>query len=249
MNKIDKIIINTLGILLLLAWTNYFIDSFVEALFVAFLLYILFKTVIVHSTNRFKNKKTISFMEMSKRFAIMGGEKTAEHFAKTLPIAYNPQLDNTFVIYEKKEKKILLAPLFKFSNISMDDIAKVWRYAEEKDFSTIQVIGANYQRSVLLFSYSLSDKFIFYPARQVQKYLATRNALPTKNYHRPKNVIKIDFRQQLSQIFIRKRAKLFLFSGLALAILSFFTPLRAYYLVMSTISIGMSIACLVADRS
>ena len=83
MNKIDKIIINTLGILLLLAWTNYFIDSFVEALFVAFLLYILFKTVIVHSTNRFKNKKTISFMEMSKRFAIMGGEKTAEHFAKT----------------------------------------------------------------------------------------------------------------------------------------------------------------------
>ena len=57
MNKIDKIIINTLGILLLLAWTNYFIDSFVEALFVAFLLYILFKTVIVHSTNRFKNKR------------------------------------------------------------------------------------------------------------------------------------------------------------------------------------------------
>ncbi len=248
MKKIDKIVINSIGFGLTLVWTNYFIKSFVEALFVAFLIYIVLRTVTLHLTNRFANKKNISVSEMSLSFAIMGVNAVCQHIASTLPECYNPSIENNCIILQKNEEKLLVSPNFKMSALSADDVAKVWRFGKEKDISKIYILARFHQRSVILFANSLEGEIFFPSAKNLHKYLVAHNALPKKNFHYKKAKSSISFRDALSALFIRKRAKMFFFSGITLVLFAFFSPLTIYYLVMASVSLVMGVACFVVNN-
>ncbi|MDD4316141.1 MAG: hypothetical protein PHC84_03145 [Clostridia bacterium] len=243
MNKFDIYVINITVFVLLLVWTNYFIKSFAEAVFVTLLIFITLRTVFVHLKNRYSDKKNISVAEMSQSFAIMGAEDVCKHLAATLPESYNAVIENNCIIFCKDGKRLLVSPNFKMSALSADEVAKIWRFAKEKAIETVYILARIHQRSVILFANSLEGGFIFPTAKKLHKYLVTHNAMPQKNFHLKKNKASISFRDALSNLFVRKRAKLFLFSGTTLALLAFFSPLTVYYLIMSSVSFGMGIAC------
>lgn len=248
MNRFDIIAINTIGIALVLLWVSYFINNFIEALFVSFLVFVVIKTLTLHFLNRFRIKKNISVWELSQTLSIMGIEKVCELLLSTVPTVFNPTIDNNCILFERHNKKVLVYPNFKFAAVSGDELVKIWRFAKEKEVDTILSLARLHQRSVILLAQSLDLEFKFPSAKKLHKFLINHNAMPIKNFNHKKTKTKINIRESLSNIFIKKRAKLFLFSGLSLALFSIFTPLTIYYLVMATISLGMSVACIVVNN-
>ncbi len=248
MKKFDIIVMNIIGFGLILVWTNYFIKNFAEALFVALLIFITVRTIVVHLINRFVDKKNITIAEMSQSFAIMGVENVCNNILSTLPQCYDAIIENNCIILQKNGKMILVSPNFKMSALSADEVAKVWRFAQEKSISKVYILARVHQRSVILFANSLEGEFIFPSAKKVHKYLIAHNALPKKNFYQKKSKTKISMKDALSGLFVRKRAKLFLFSGITLALFAFFSPLTVYYLVMASVSIVMGIACFVVNN-
>lgn len=248
MNRFDILVINTIGIALVLLWMSYFVNSFVEALFISILIFIVLRTLALHILNRFHIKKNISVWEMSQTLAIMGVEKVCDLLFATVPTIYNPTIDNNCLIFERNNKKILVYPNFKFSNVTGDELVKIWRYAKSKDIDIIWSLARLHQRSVILLAQSLDMEFLFPSAKKLHKFLVSQNAMPEKNFDHKKTKTKINIRESLSNVFIKKRAKLFLFSGLSLALFSIFTPLTIYYLIMATIALALSVTCIVVNN-
>ena len=248
MNKLDKIVLNTSAFAIILLWINYIVDELASAVFVSFLIFLLLRVLFIHLINRYRDKKNITVWEMSQSFAIMGAESVCAHLIKVIPEIYRPYIENNCILYEKNGAKTLIAPLFKFGNVSNDEIAKIWRYAQTKEIDKIYLLARAHQRSGVQLANCLKGDIEFVQPRSLHKFLIKHNALPQKNFKYKKSKRKIDFKDALSNILIRKRAKYFLFSGIFLAVFSYFSPLIIYYLIMATISLSMSVACLVYDR-
>lgn len=248
MHRFDRILINIFGIIVVFIWVNHFIDGFVESVFISFLIFLAVRTIFIHILNRYRKLKNITVWEMSQSFAIMGVEEVCKHLIKVVPEDYKPSIDNNCIIFEKDNKKILVFPIFKTVAVSTEELLKTWRFARSKDINTIWVLARTQQRNVIVLANSLEGEFLFFQAKKIHRFLLNHNALPKINFVYKKKVNKINFFAALSDIFVKRRAKYFLLSGLILAAMSFFVPLTIYYLVMATILFGLSIACVVVDR-
>lgn len=248
MHRIDKILINIFGIVIVIIWVNYFIDGLVESLFISFLIFLAVRTIFIHILNRYRKLKNITVWEMSQIFAIMGAEEVCKHLINIVPNEFNPVIEQNCIIFTKDKNKILVLPLFKTVPVSTEEILKIWRFAKANEVNTIWVLARELYRKVIVLANSLEGEFIFFHAKKIHRFLLNHNALPKKNFAYKKVKNKISFSAALSDVFIKRRAKYFLFSGIVLAIMSFFAPFTVYYLVMATILFGLSITCLVLDR-
>ncbi len=248
MTKFDKIIIS-IGIFFI--YTLIFtaiVKSIVAALFIAMLLSIMTYQVSVHLHNRFHNKKIISLAEMEKLFAIMGNAQNA-YFIKATPSYFEPiSLDCGFYI-SLNCSPVAIFPNYKFSPCSLDDIAKFYRITKDSEISSVWVLSKQNARSTILFAKGLDVDFNFIPTKRVHKFLANQNFLPPSLPTKKVKLKKADYKEVFNNIITKKRAKYFLFSGFTLGILAFFTPIKAYYIVVSIICIILGILCLFAGKN
>ena len=119
---------------------------------------------------------------MSQSFAIMGAESVCAHLIKVIPEIYRPYIENNCILYEKNGAKTLIAPLFKFGNVSNDEIAKIWRYAQTKGIDKIYLLARAHQRSGVQLANCLKGDIEFVQPRSLHKFLIKHNALPQKNF-------------------------------------------------------------------
>ncbi|MBQ8177647.1 MAG: hypothetical protein IJ033_00485, partial [Clostridia bacterium] len=61
------------------------------------------------------------------------------------------------------------------------------------------------------------------------------NALPPKPNAPQKTKIKLSYRELIESVFNPKRTKYMLYISLMLALMSFITPLKSYYLIMASV--------------
>lgn len=243
MTKIDKIIINIVLFFLYSLIFTVLVKNIAAALLIALLISILTYQVSLHLHNRFHDKKTISLAEMEKLFAIMGGNQVA-YFIRATPSYFEPiSLEHGFYI-SLNCSAVAIFPSYKFSPCNLEDIAKYYRIAKENDITSIWILSKQNTRSTILFAKSLDIDFNFVSTKRVHKFLANQNFLPQSIPQKKAKLKKTDYKEILSSIIIRKRAKYFLFSGLTLGLLSFFTPIKAYYIAVSTICLILGILCL-----
>ncbi len=248
-HRLDRVLISILGFVIIFIWVNYFIDGFTVSIFISFLIFLGVRAIFLHIFNRYLRLKNITVWEMSQSFAIMGAEETCKHFMQLIPENYQPRIIDNYIIFEKNHSNILIYPIFKTVAVSTEEFLKMWRLSQKNNVKTIWMLARERYRNIITLSNSLDGNFFFFSAKKIHTFLVNHNALPEKNFSRKKTKDKVKFSfLALSEIFVKRRAKYFLFSGTILAILSFFVPLTLYYLIMSTIMFGMSIACFALDR-
>lgn len=248
-HKLDKIVINILGFIVIFIWVNYFIDGFTICLFITALIFIATRTIFIHIINRYYRLKNITVWEMCQSFAIMGAEEVCKHFTDLIPQSYNPTVIDNCIIFEKNDNRILIYPIFKTVAVNTEELLKVWRTAKKNNAQTLWILAKERYRNIISLSNCLDGNFVFFSAKKIHRFLINHNALPEKNFSLKKTKNRTAFSFiMLSELFIKRRAKYFIFSGLTLALLSFFVPLTLYYLVMSTIMFAMSIACFILDK-
>lgn len=247
MTKLDKAILNFVVFFIFSLIFTAIVKNIAGALFIALLLSILTNRVTIHLYNRFHDKKTISLSEMENLFAIMGGGQTA-FFIKATPSYFEPKVLDCGFYISLNCKSIAIFPNFKFSPCSLDDVAKFYRIAKDNNIEQAWVLSKLNARSTILFAKSLDINFTFVHTKKVHKFLTNQNALPPMLTQKKVKLKKADIKEIFSNIFLRKRAKYFLFSGISLGLLAFFTPIKAYYIVVSIICLLLCIGCLFREK-
>lgn len=249
MKKSDTIVINAVVYLIAVLISYVTVRNLAAAIFIGFLLWVTFNRVTIHILNRRKDKNKITVAQMEDRLALYGIGGQVEFFVKATPPCFTPvPFDCGFEATINCEK-VIIFPNYKFSPCSMEEIAKFYRLAKEKNSKRIWILSRLNPRSLVLFARTLDVEFEFKNSKTVRKFLYNRNMLMEKIPKKPVKRNKINWKELISGIFIKRRAKYFLFVGLSLAFLSIFSPLKIYYAVMSIFALGMGVACLFRENA
>ena len=247
MNKFDKISLNLLLYLISFVISYAASDNFVAALFIGFLLWVLFNRLFIHFFNRYADKKNITVSRMEDLFALKGLPYQNDFFFSLAPDYFNPRKGEGYFIVTVNCVETLVFANFKFSPCSMDDIAKFYRTAKELNIAKVLVLSRLNPRNVVLFANSLDVETEFVSSHKVRKFLIKQNRLP-EDLPKKEKKTPVDKREIIRSVFVRKRAKYFLISGITLAFLSLIGPMKIYYAVVSVICLAFALACLFREK-
>lgn len=185
------------------------------------------------SDNALKEAALKEFFRLSDRFLIF---RELEKAAKR---------KNIGVTYKKKNlyldgKRVFL--IFNYSGVDLDDLLKIAKTARK--FSPVNskdIIDSGNYESSLLFCDKLTEgaktfveKLSFltvYDMEQTFSFFDSSGYFPDITYKKEKK--KFSFKEFLKKFLKRKNSSKFLLAGITLAFLSFFTPLKAYYVTFS----------------
>lgn len=229
-------------------WLNYLGLSTPLNLATSFFVIVLSSGLLLHAKNRYQDKQTTTISEMQTIFAIWGAKKTICRLVSTLPQDYNVKIDGLNILIRSPIKRMYYIG-YKFNPPNADDIAKARQVALKYNYEKIYILSRRPKREVFLMMNSLDIDCQYIENRVVHKYLRLHNALPEKLDTKKRKMPKVKFAEIAGNVFVRSRAKYFAFSGLILALMSFFTPLTLYYLILSSISLAATIVCLLQGKA
>jgi len=247
MTKLDKIIIICAVFFIFFILFFAVTSNIAAGLFISALITILTYRVVLHLYNRYHDKKNISLIDMEKLFALMGSSQI-DYLVKASPEYFCPQLIEYGFVLTVNCKNIAIFPNYKFSSSSMDDISKFYRVAKDNNLNKIYVLSKLCDRNTILFAGSLDVDINFVPSKRVYKFLLRKNCLPKSIIKKRSKINKTDYKEMLFNIFTKKRAKYFFISGTTLGLLSFFTPIKIYYITMCIICILLGIGCIIREK-
>lgn len=240
MRKLDNIILTIIIFILNCIWLSYLFEKLEMIIFISLLLVILLKMLILHISNRYSDKKTISMEDTFTIFA-MDKLRTLIHINNLIPESYGSRIDDGYIVFSNK----LLLVNFSFSEIGFADISRAFNYANANNLEKVIVLTNKISRKTLLFCNRLPIPFVYYDRNKLFHKLKNANGLPKSIFIYEKAKKKIYLSQIFWEIFNKKRAKYFLFTSLVLIFTSLFTPLKLYYNILITISLLCSILCMV----
>ena len=266
----DRFILRVSGFLSLLFLSFCLVKNWGVAALIALLLSIGLDRGLALLSARKRALKKTSVKDLEELFALMGPRDQQEFFFRAIPSSYSPELSENSVTFFRNGEKVLLLPVYKFSPIGYDDVAKALREATTMSSEKILILGKKPSKEVLLFSKKFSIFIDFIPTKKVSQFLYRQNKLPKrifpisernekftfksffekikeKKMSEMLNTWKTSFLAILSEAFARRRVKYYLWTSLSLAVVSLFVPWKIYYVTFSAIALTMAIICLVRE--
>jgi len=207
----------------------------------------LMSIFIIINMKRKTSSKEISADEMPVYLALMDRTEQTELFYALVPSAYKVLISSPYFIYETQEKRVLVAVLYRFLNLTQEDIASAYRFATKENVTEIIMLTRARERKTITLTALIPIKFIFPSKYAVHKALKKHNALPKKLARPQRQKFTYDKSLILSTIFSKQKSRLYLFLSLTFALLSLLTPLKTYYLISTGIMLLASISCKVID--
>lgn len=218
------------------------------AIFIAIASYLILGFVWFLIGAKKKGKKEVSAEEVPTYLALMPREEQTELFYNLVPDSMKVSFKNPYFIYLREEKRVLVAVLYRFLNLTQEDIASAYREAVAENCTEIIMLTRARERKTLTLTALLPIKFVFPDKYTVYRALKKHNALPVRP-ERPKKVkIKPDKHLIIDNILSQKKCKFYILISLILVVMSFITPLKTYYLIMATIPLILSIIAIIRKR-
>lgn len=198
---------------------------------------IAFSFAIVVSAYYFskRNQKPYTYDRLETEFCIRGGAYVIELLKTTLK---NTKIENgcNYILLENS----MVIANFKFSPLGGNDIASVCRLAKIHDKNHVYLIAKAIDRKAWQVANLEDIKMEIVKTKQVFKFLAKHNALPVLK----KSKQKLSISALMQAVFSRRNFKNYMFSGVVLISISFFTPLKIYYIVFGTILLAFALLSL-----
>lgn len=198
---------------------------------------IAFSFAIVVSVYYFskRNQKPYTYDRLETEFCIRGGAYVIELLKTTLK---NTKIENgcNYILL----KNSMIIANFKFSPLGGNDIASVCRLAKTHDKNHVYLIAKAIDRKAWQVANLEDIKMEIVKTKQVFKFLAKHNALPVLK----KSKQKLSISALMQTVFSRRNFKNYMFSGVVLISISFFTPLKIYYIVFGTILLAFALLSL-----
>ncbi|MDR1906333.1 MAG: hypothetical protein LBQ27_05440 [Clostridiales bacterium] len=196
-------------------------------------------------SSRLKRER-VSSQNLFKYFIVQGNAFAAEHVAKTFDKEFNPViLEDKILLDSTDDERAMVFPVFKYSKISKDEFVKMCRTARLHNAKKIYIIAGSLEREIYLISNDFNVETIYIKIHALYKHLKNCDALPivpvqNKKIKKDKAAVKLIF----ESLFSASNARRFLFASIILFLMSVITPLKTYYHITASISLGIAALCL-----
>ena len=159
---------------------------------------------------------------------------------------YELTTENDNLIGSINDKKFIIIPNIKFSNVGMDEVIKINKNYQN-DYDKIYLVSKPIDRKVQMIINTYAKKIKHINLKTVYRLLKRKNLLEKTN----EEVIK---RENLGTniihfIFTRANAKRFFLVGTLLLIMAILLPFTTYYMTIGIINIVLAIICLVRGNT
>ena len=124
------------------------------------------------------------------------------------------------------EKNTTAFFLFRFDGVSKTDVVKCFNKIGKNQKA--EIYSENFSDEVTAFATRFGGKIILTDGRQAFTLLEKHDLLPTEKLDRDEEEKK---RLDFTRLLDKKRAKSYLAFGLIFTLLSYFAPIKGYYLV------------------
>ncbi|MBQ8178794.1 MAG: hypothetical protein IJ033_06365, partial [Clostridia bacterium] len=167
-----------------------------------------------------KKSRGMRAEEMPVYLALMDRKEQTELFYNLVPESKRIGLNSPYFSYEDNGKIILVAVLYRFINLTQEDIASAYREGLKQGANEIVILTRYRERKTLTLTALLPLKFHFPDKYAVHRTLKKLNALPPKPNAPQKTKIKLSYRELIESVFNPKRTKYMLYISLMLALMS-----------------------------
>ncbi|MBE5754035.1 MAG: hypothetical protein E7340_01685 [Clostridiales bacterium] len=144
---------------------------------------------------------------------------------------------NNYLYFAKKH--IVLYPKFSFDNVSKTDIVRVFNYLGKAD--NAYILSEKFSGDINDFISRFGGRIESVYPEKVYKYLAEKESLPKEKYpfNKKQKLNLSAFRVLIS----KKKAKTNLGFGLIFLIMSYFVPIKIYYIIIGAIFLILALFC------
>ncbi len=227
--------------LICLIWSRYFIyDNLALSIFVAILLSFVIDFAINSLTNRKKNKNNIKNDENKKiqnyanSFLFSTPAKSVDFFYQLATIKHQCTKHSKFVTIKNEKSNIVLYPFFLHKIFCEDDLITIYKSLYNTNFNRLIICTIQVDVKVFDLASKLPKEiFILDSTETYQKLYKHYNKFPDEFELKTEN--SKDYKKLLTYALNKKRTKSYFVASLFLIFSSFFTPLKIYYLIVSTI--------------
>lgn len=137
------------------------------------------------------------------------------------------------------EKKCALFFCFSFDKVTKTDVVRAFN-AMPKDY-TAYIFSNSFSSEVAYFINRFSKKIIAVDGVKTYKFLKQKNCVPEKCEQF--NDKKLKFGKAIKGLFQRKNAKRYFFFGVSFLAMSYFVPIKVYYIVIGCLFLIFSLFC------
>lgn len=134
-------------------------------------------------------------------------------------------------------ENIAVFPIFSFDKITKTDIVRVFNSIGKNQ--SVYILGNYVDSEILAFINRFDNRIIFIGAEKVYLFLQKLDMLPKEKL--PFSLKKLKFKDFLSQFLKRENAKKYLFFGLIFISMSYFAPIKLYYIIIGCIFLILSL--------
>jgi hypothetical protein len=235
----DLVSLSLTAFFLFLLLTSGFFDKLWQAALAAG----MFTAMLIMLVLKFKKrdgKRPYSVDKFCRQMALDGNDKTV----RTLAQRFGAQIkDGYIMLYD-----CAVLPLFKFGDINQEDIAKAYRFCRDNDITVLHILGKGIDRNALILCRGLPLTINFVRPYKLMSFMQKNGLLPSLTASVSKSGKSAGLRAFLDTVFARRNAKYFLFTGVTLALMTFFIPFKTYYTVMASISLASALISLLLPQ-
>ena len=240
----DLITVSFISFALSLVAFNYFLtreQSIVFSLAVCFIFTLIFARLLYKKRIK-KNNKILDSEHYSSIMLQLNYQtktKNNELFHKAL-LATNEDAvqkkGGTFL----PSKKTLVVTMFGFDEVKKSDLIKAFNLITKDEI--VEVYAENFSAPVLDFASRFNGKIILNDGKNAYSLLQKAKVFPPISFSLNKQKTEPTFK--MSNVFLKKRAKTFFGFGIAFLFLSYFVPLKLYYVICGAIMLILSVICI-----
>lgn len=217
---------------------------FMDSLWLSFGCALSFTILVSVILSLFKGKRRGKGMYYSDfvRYAVLGGnEYIYSILPDILPRGCIVETNKDCMVIENSGRELIVSAI-KYGNISPDEVIRWNNRAKELGCDKIYVICKNIDRKATMIANNTGRIFYIIYLRRIFRILAHMGKLPALNLT-PKRK-RQTIREILSIVLSTANAKRFLVTAAILFAMSFLTPLKTYYYVMSSIALLLCLICM-----
>lgn len=230
---VDFVSISILTFILTFVWATLAFKNAIVALLFSMTIVVLLTLTIIRFFK--SSQRPYTYERLEFEFCIQGNE----YVINTLKsIIKNDKIDNgsNYILLNR----VIIVANYKFSQLGLADICAVCNLAIKHERRRVYVLTKGIDRRAYLVASQKNVKITAVKTKEVFKYLKKHSALPDLKPIKKKFSLK----GLLQTALARHNFKAYAFSGVALILTSFITPLKIYYMVFGSISILLALLCL-----
>lgn len=183
------------------------------------------------------NKETQKNIEnMACNLCFLEKNQLLSLFEKALTSkSYQVEVKNNGLFLQKQHAYI--SPIFSFDGITKTDVVRVFNRIKKGE--TAYILGREISSEVAQFIQRFDNRVVFIGQEKVYSFLQECNCLPKDKL--PIKTKKLDLKQMLLPFISRANSKKFLLFGFVFILMSYFAPIKLYYLIFGCIFILLSL--------